>query len=510
VLLARTVGHFSLVAAMPLPVFLLCMRWAEETRSLRAAAVAGLCVAWAAFCDAYYGVFCLMVVGLYIVMATIRVSRRPMRVPPPWLWLFDIAMVCVSGLVLGLLTGRGGQLEVLGFRINVRGLYTPMLVLTIMTLVRLAIVIRPRVTAIWPRQLVPMRLLLIAALTCIGPLSPVLYGLGQRIVDGRYVDPPVLWRSSPRGVDLLSFIMPNPVHPITRWLLGDPRVTEPTTYLEYTASVSLVALAVVAWAVWRAGFRPRPGWWLFTAGFGTLALGPFIWVGGFNTYIPGPWALLRYLPVVGVARMPTRFAVIASLGLAILLAGALAAIGSRWPERRRLIAISVGLLLAFELLPAPAALHSARISAIYDIVAADSRPVRLLGLPVGVRDGVSSSGNFSARSQFYQTRHGKRLIGGYLSRISARRLSKMRAEYLTLDRLITLSEGRLPTADDESLLIARGPGFVQRTMLGYVVIDESSFPPSSAALVERALRLREVARDGVLVLYVPAGRGAQP
>ena len=58
--------------------------------------------------------------------------------------------------------------------------------------------------------------------------------------------------------------------------------------------------------------------------------------------------------------------------------------------------------------------------------------------------------------------------------------------------------------------MARGPGFVERTALGYVVIDESSFRPESSALVRRALRLREVARDGALVLYVPAGQAAQP
>ena len=44
----------------------------------------------------------------------------------------------------------------------------------------------------------------------------------------------------------------------------------------------------------------------------------------------------------------------------------------------------------------------------------------------------------------------------------------------------------------------------------HVVIDESSFRPESSALVQRALRLREVARDGALVLYVPAGQAAQP
>src|SRR5262245_26224765 len=51
VLVTRSGGHFSLVAAAPLPAFLLCVRRAEETRQLRWAALGGVCVAWASFCD---------------------------------------------------------------------------------------------------------------------------------------------------------------------------------------------------------------------------------------------------------------------------------------------------------------------------------------------------------------------------------------------------------------------------------------------------------------------------
>ena len=65
---------------------------------------------------------------------------------------------------------------------------------------------------------------------------------------------------------------------------------------------------------------------------------------------------------------------------------------------------------------------------------------RVLELPFGVRDGTSSVGNFTARSQFFQTVHHKMLIGGYLSRVSRRRIAELR-RYEMLDALITLSEG---------------------------------------------------------------------
>jgi hypothetical protein len=503
VLVTRTAGHFSLVAAAPLPAFILCMHAAERTRQLRYAALAGFCVAWASFCDAYYGVYCVMMAGIYVATTYVRVTRSPVRKRVPWVWLLDVVLVCAAGLVAGLLIGRGGDVDLMGVKISLRGLYTPVLLLTVLSVVRGIVWLRPRITSDWGQYRHLLKPAIVGVIACAGPLSPALYGLGQRLAEGRFVSPPVYWRSSPEGVDLLSLVAPNPNHPLLRWLASDREQAAPTWFLEHTASLSLVAIAVVAFATWRAGFRPKAGWWILTIGFAALALGPFVLVGGVNTYVPGPWALLRYVPVIGLARMPTRFAIVAALGLAMLLAGALVAIGTRWPARRRAISLVVGALLIFELWPAPSTLYSAEISPIFDIVAADPRPVRILNLPFGVRDGVMSAGNFSARSQFNQTRHGKRLIGGYLSRISDRRLAQMRADNPTLGRLITISEGRTLSPEDEAALIERGPLFVGKASLGYVVIDERFIKADTSALVIRAMQLKEIARDAHLVLYTP-------
>ena len=124
----------------------------------------------------------------------------------------------------------------------------------------------------------------------------------------------MFWRSSPRGVDALAYLVPNPNHP---WF-GDwtrPWFLPPRTdaFPEFVASFPLAALAVIAIAAWR-GLLPRM-WVAFTACFALLSLGPFVHVAGVNTYVIGPWALLRYVPIVGLARSPSRFAVVAALGL---------------------------------------------------------------------------------------------------------------------------------------------------------------------------------------------------
>ena len=510
-LVARTTGHFSLVAAAALPAFLWCLINAERSRTAKDAALVGLCMAWAALSDAYYGVYCLMIAVFYVAAQLLHVTRGVPRTARPWVWLVDVLMVCFGGLIAGLILGRGGEFTLLGIPVHARSLYNPVLIFTALVIVRVAVWWRPHVElskravsgsgSREPGSL--MRAALVAAIACAAPLSPVLYGLGERIAEGRFVTPSIFWRSSPRGVDLLSFVAPNPLHPIVRWFTGNPLTERPMAFVEYTASLSLVALAVIGIAIWRAGYRPRAGWVVITIGFALLALGPFIYIAGTNTHVPGPWALLRYAPGFGLARMPSRFTIVAVLGVAVLLSGALAAIGERWPHRRRLIGAVVALLLVFELWPAPRTLYSAEVSAVYDRIAADPRPVRVLVLPFGVRDGVWETGNFRPRSQYSQTRHGKALIGGYLSRISRKRVESMRANYPTLDALIKLSERTPLDASVKQVLDERGDRLVKQANLGYVVIDERFIPADRARMVIDALRLREVQRDAHLTLYIP-------
>jgi hypothetical protein len=505
VLVARTTGHLSLVAAAPLPAFLLCLIRAERSQRLRDAALAGLCVAWAGFCDVYYAVYCLMILTAFLASRLVRISFGHVHAPAPWGWTVDLLIVCVGALALSLALGDGGRFDVLGVSISVRGLYTPMLVLTALVLIRLAMAMPPhiRLQPLPPRvaALPIVRALAVGLLACAAPLTPVLYGIGERAIEGRLVSPTTMWRSSPPGVDLLALVTFNPNHIVARWI-HDRQAENPTVFVEFTAALSLVAVVVVAIAVWRAGYRPHWGWVGLTAGFAVLSLGPFVHVAGVNTFVPGPWAFLRYVPVIGEARAPTRFAVVAALGVAVLLAGALAALRRRFPQHERLIIAAAGVCLVGELFPAPRPLFSAEIPSVYRVIAADPRPVRVLQLPFGVRDGVSSTGNFTARSQFYQTLHGKRLIGGYLSRISEKRVRDVRAQP-TLDALITLSEGGTLTPERAAQVVARGPRFVTKSNLGYVVIDERTAPPALVRFAMDAWKLEFIGRDGPHALYRP-------
>ncbi len=505
ILVARTTGHFSLVAAAPLAAFLLCLINADRSRSARDAALAGLSMAWAGFCDPYYAVYCLIIAIGYLASRLIRVTFAREPTYPLWRWMLDLLLLVVGGLIAGLLFGRGGRFELFGVPVSITGLYTPVLAFTILLSVRIALALRPRITASPAWSPAAARAIVIGLIACAGPLAPVIYGLGQRLAEGQFVSPPTHWRSSPRGVDLLAFVDFNPNHPIAR-RVHDLQTTSTPELAEYTATLGIVCLIAIVLAAWRAGYRPRLAWVLLTASFAALSLGPFVHIAGFNTFVPGPWAVLRYFPLIGAARTPTRFAVVAALGAAILFAGALAALGRRYPHRRSLITATIAIALFIELWPAPRTLYSAAIPSIYQIIAADPRPVRVLQLPFGIRDGASSVGNFSARYQYYQTLHGKKLIGGYLSRISRRRVGEARSQPM-LDALLTMSEGQFISEEQAATLRERGPDFIDRAKVGYVVIHETYAAPHLIAFVVDAWGLKEVAREGPKVLYVPTVGG---
>jgi hypothetical protein len=336
-------------------------------------------------------------------------------------------------------------------------------------------------------------------------LSPALYAMGVRIAEGRWETERIFWRSSARGIDIASFVLPNPNHSlapvaIREWLTGPSA----DRYFENVASLTWIA-PIVVFIAWRNGWRIPRFWAGLGLVFGVLALGPFVSVFGMNTHVPGPWAFLRYVPIVGLARTPGRFSIVVMLVVAILFAAALSWLVRRWPERRRSLILATAALLIFELVPAPRPLYSAAIPRIYRYIATVPGDVRVLELPSGVRDGTRSVGNFSARTQFFQTVHGKRLIGGYLSRVSPRRVADVRRDPM-VDALIWLSEGRLIDASRQQSLIEAGPSFIQRANVGFVVIDTDRTPDALREFAVEALALQLVDRDGVFELYTPVPR----
>ena len=138
----------------------------------------------------------------------------------------DVLIVIVGGFIAGMTIRGGGPMialgSMIGVRLSMRTLYTPMLIVSCLVLLRVVLALRPRIH--FSGTLMPSRPVLKAAavgmLAMLLPLSPVLYAFGERLAFDNGVGTPVYWRSSPPGVDLLAFVLPNPNHPL--WGAADP------------------------------------------------------------------------------------------------------------------------------------------------------------------------------------------------------------------------------------------------------------------------------------------------
>ncbi len=500
-MVGRSLGHFSLVAAAPLPFFVLGLIRCWEQRRTRDALALGLVAAWSITADPYYAVYCLMLGTGFLVSHAVTI-RPALSRARGWQRALTISAGLAAVPVVGRLITGGGVFHTGPWEISVRSLYTPVLILTLLVCLRALLMLRiERTHEPWPRWITATWLGVVAVASAGLLAAPVL----SAQVFGEAMDAaPILWRSGPQGADLLALLLPHAAHPLMPDSVRASLALHPGGLIEQSASLSIVALLVIGLAWWRTSWRPSLRWSVAAVAFGLMTMGPFIHVVGMNTYIPTPWTLLRYLPVISDARMPSRMAIVATMAVAMLFAAALSAWTTRAGKARSWVLLTVAVLLAVDLWPAPRLLFSAGVPAIYDRIAQDPRPVSVLTLPTGVRDGLASLGNFTAHEQFFQTVHGKRLIGGYLSRTTPRR-RESHISHPVLGALVALSGNQPVTQAQQLAARAAAADFVREVDLGYVVINHRDASPELARFAIDVFQLTPVQGDADLSLYVPFG-----
>ncbi len=505
VLTARSSEHFSLITAAPLPLFIWALLRALETKRNRDAVLVGLLVALATYADAYYGIYCALTGAFFVTWRFVRIERRGGRTGPPRLMRFgELLIVSLAALIAWRVLSGSTSLTLWGIRIGLLTLYTPVLALMVMLAMRAWLAWRPSLALHDPERVLPTFVGrgVIAVAVCLALLTPILLGIANRFIEDRLPETETYWRSSAPGVDLLAYFVPNPMHP---WFGSHTRSWFATDgidgFPEFVASFSIVAFVVIAVGAAARGL-PRV-WIAFTALALMLSLGPFIHLGGINTYIIGPWAFLRYVPVIGMARSPSRFAIPAVLGLSLLFAFAITELSRRHAGRWRMAGGFVAVALAMELVPAPRVLYSADVPDIYRLVAAAGDEAgRVLELPTGVRDGISSLGKFDAASQYFQTRHKRPMIGGYVSRMSRWRRRENRRSPV-LRAIFELSEGRVPSSDLIERARESRDAFLRRSCVRFVVVNKQHASGELRSFAEETLRLRVLHEDAAYQLLTP-------
>ena len=242
----------------------------------------------------------------------------------------------------------------------------------------------------------------------------------------------------PLSVDLLGFFTPTVLHPL--W--GGDVVSElrrvqlralelgVTGFRDVnTVFVGWVTAGLALLAALR--FRRRIRIWGWTAlVFGLFALGPFLQINGRYRFdldgveatFPLPYALLHYIPIIKANRAPNRNSVLLMLAVAVLVGYALAWLLQQRRVRALIarpqawLAVLLCAALLFEHLALPAPLSDARVPAVYAQIAADPAPVSVMHLPLGWRNSFGVFGPEKTLLQYYQTTHGKPMLGGNISR----------------------------------------------------------------------------------------------
>ncbi|RPD50339.1 hypothetical protein DNI29_05965 [Hymenobacter sediminis] len=232
------------------------------------------------------------------------------------------------------------------------------------------------------------------------------------------------------GGDLLAYLMP----PATsRWLYFDwadrlyhdpsifnmPGSIENTVFIGYT----LPALTLFLW-IWSYRLRSlraqdaagRPLIWVVVLFL--LFTVPTFRIHGHN-YLNLPTSILHFIPFFNNIRCPTRWIMMVGLLLPIISFSALeAAWQQAKPASRHVFTLLLGVAIVFEFWPKSYQQTAATdIPALYGQIAA-LPGTTLIPIPMGVMDGNTHTGEMSTEQLYYQTRHRKKLPGGYLSRVS--------------------------------------------------------------------------------------------
>ena len=183
---------------------------------------------------------------------------------------------------------------------------------------------------------------------------------------------------------------------------------------EYLGFVPLLLAASGVLLAWR-----RARFWLLVAlGGCLLALGPLLQVAGRQQFgasgwtVPLPYRLLAALPGLSIARIPTRYTLVATLALAVLTGLGLVALGQRLAGRiggavRVALTVALGALILGEQMVVPYPSEAVQAPAFARQLAAEPGEGTVLVVPFSFEE---------PRALYWQTIHRRPMIAGYLSR----------------------------------------------------------------------------------------------
>jgi hypothetical protein len=493
-------GHANLVNAWVLPLGALAWIAFLAAPSIRRAVMVAVVFAATACSDYYYliylGVFAA--IWWFAQSRSITVQWREPRYRVAERTVLSLVIVLVLFTAAIAVTG-GFDVRIAGLRVTAFNLRNPLTGIWLLGLCWLLLRLRLGVDRNAGRASGPTR----RVLTLVGAaggvflllISPIVVEAVRVVSSGDYVSQRYLWRSAPRGIDLLSLVTGNPLHAIYGTTVRDLFDRLHINMMEQTAWIGLTPL-LIASALLARGARPRAittrAWLLIAIVFFIWSAGPFIVLGGVDTGALLPQLLARYLPFIANARIPGRAFVVVQLAVALLCALAV----TRF-RCSRIAVVSLCALAVADGIAVPYPLYEVRpASHVERTIALDSAPGSVLELPIGLLDGLGQTGRFDFRAMEHQIAHGKPIVGGAISRITPR-ITRAYREWSAVAALMDASSD--PSPDRLAALPTTLGSDLARRGVRYVVVDTDAIAISRGTLVRLGLRFVEA--DGSRELY---------
>jgi hypothetical protein len=200
-----------------------------------------------------------------------------------------------------------------------------------------------------------------------------------------------------------------------------------------------------------------------------LALGPSLYILGWATGIPLPYALLQHLPILDTARRPNLFGILTIVVAAVFASVALRALLHQRDRRRQISLLAVvGVLALLELWPAQRVAIALERAPVFQSIA--ERPGVVVDLPL--------EGGTDSRSLINQIVHQQPILRGYVARPPI-------YDTLLFAPLVSML-GEMKPWPEEDIVPLDGAALAQMQCfyrLQHVTLDTRQIPPETQAQV---------------------------
>jgi len=422
-------GHLNFAAAEWIPIYVLAFLKMHVSRRWRWSVAAALALGLNWACSWYYTMYCVLFsLGLWTYAAFVGGPSS------------------VIGSAVGMVTRwlRARRPTTVGaLAISLAIMIDTCPIASVRALCVLAVGGLPFVVVrVFGRQcLRRVILFLLLAAVLLGP--PLVLGVTSL---GKFAGLHTPWRNS---CDLLALFLPSSISTYAR---GSPALTEALgrNWTDRSSYLGLTVALLALTALMRPASRDRSRLWLVVgAAFCVLAFGPHLQVGG-RRIAPLPYLLLwRALPILKMAGVPGRMSYMTTFCLAVVVSIGLSSLRGS-PRRKTIVCGTSCLLILAEFLCIPPPSMPASVPEFYHQMADDA-------------DDYIVIDSAYCQNLYFQTVHGKKMMGGYVSRPEIRAVDFVQSNPITAELLgfPWLRTGRLQaTAADVDALRAANVRYI--------------------------------------------------